>query len=157
MKKKGRLPPWQQKIVDETLEAKKAKPLTDAFKSLSKEERNRLNSLGWEHVPQTSQDLQRVHTAFLALDKVDTVPALTRWIKRNTDIVGDVQDWIGQKPMSPYWEPNPFNQSGYRLNIDRIKAVLKSRYPDQRAIDGTRQTIGDALKVNKSDPLGPCA
>ncbi len=159
MKKKGRLTPWQQKIVDESLEARKVDIRTpvDDFKALPKAERTRLNNLGWDHVQQTPTELRRVQSSLLALDRVDTVPALTKWLKRNVDIVGDVQDWIGRKaPRSPYWEPKPFYEAGYRLNIPRIKAAIRARYPDQRFVDGTKQTISDALRINKRDPLGPC-
>jgi hypothetical protein len=177
MQKKGRLPSWQKTILDDTIEARKTSAMgpQERLKALPQAERARLNELGYDHVPQTVNELKRVHSELLALDKIRTVPALTAWLKRNTDIAGDPQDWIGRNlptgktyqdatgktvekhVMSPYWESRPFYESGRRLNIDRIKSVLKARYPDQRFVDGTKQTIGDALKVNERLPVGACA
>ena len=176
MSKKGRLPQWQKTILDETIETRKVTNAApeERLASLPKEERVRLNELGYDHVPQTVEDLKRVHTEMLALDKVKTVPELTKWLKRNTDIVGDPQEYIGRSiptgktytsplgtfekhVMSPYWEPRPFYETGRRLNIPRIKSVIKAQYPDQRIADGTNQTIGDALRINDKSPVGACA
>ena len=152
LSEKGRLPKWQKDILDESLKVRtRASELpVEKFGKLTEPEQAQLKSFGWEHVPQTHEELRGIQSSLLALDKIETVPALTRWLNRNTEVVGNAQKWVSRNPPSPYWE------SG-RLNIPGVKAAIRAQYPDQRVVDGTKQTIGDALKINKSDPLGPCA
>jgi len=186
MSKKGRLPAWQKKMVDETLTTRKTGQTTvrrERFEALPKEERTRLRHLGWETVPQDAATLRRVTTELDNLRDISDVPSLSNWLHRNADIVGDPAQYIGRKlktgttymdtegklvektTMAPYWERKSFHENTRILNIGRIKQEVLSRFPDQRSVDGTSQDLGQTLRRGKSElakkrekpPLGSCA
>jgi hypothetical protein len=174
---KSRLPSWQRRIVDETLDARRTGLQThlESVKRLPTEERDRLRALGWDGLPQDPHVLGRVQQELDTLDSLKTVPELRRWLERNRDVTGDPSQWLGRKlktgetytglsgkltektKMSPYWEPKSFFETERILNIGRIKSEIRARFPDRRPVDGTAQPIGDIIKRGRSAPLGPCA
>jgi hypothetical protein len=172
------VPQWQKREITAELErrAKSGEQITAAWKALPREERQRLQLLGWMRIPDDPRIIARTNAALAELDNIKTAAQLERWVKRpsNAAIVGDWQEFVSKsiktgetyeaggkvfektRP-SAYWEPRSFYENRLVLNVERVKQEIRARFPKNPEVSRNgADAIGLKREPGEASILGQC-